>query len=103
MTCTSADDAERLLAVWAEDAAFMTQQPAFIATQPHCGIPGNAAFVNVVAWESAGVLRVVVSFPELRANAARYPDGAVSNPHLFEKVASPGSASCRCKSCWQSP
>ena len=35
-------DADRLLAVWAEDAAFMKQQPGFISTQLHRGIAGSS-------------------------------------------------------------
>ena len=84
------EDAERLLAVWAEDAAFMKQQPGFIATQLHRGIAGSTTFVNVAVWESAGALRAAFSSPEFRAHAARYPDSTVTKPHLFEKVAVPG-------------
>ena len=84
------DDAERLLAVWAEDAAFMKRQPGFISTQLHRGIAGSATFVNVAVWESARALREAFSSPAFRAHAARYPDSAVTKPHLFEKVAVPG-------------
>ena len=35
------EDVERFLEIWAEDAAFMKQQPGFIATQLHLArIPG---------------------------------------------------------------
>ena len=50
------EDAERLLAVWAEDATFMKQQPGFISTQLHRGIAGSWTFVNVAVWESAAAL-----------------------------------------------
>jgi Antibiotic biosynthesis monooxygenase len=36
-----AEDADRLLEVWAEDAAYMKQQPGFISTQLHRGIAGS--------------------------------------------------------------
>ncbi len=45
------EDAERLLAVWAEDAAFMKHQPGFIATQLHRGIAGSTASRR---WRSRG-------------------------------------------------
>src|SRR5918997_1377071 len=78
------EDAERLLAVWAEDAAFMKQQPGFISTQLHRGIARSTTFVNVAVWESAGALRAAFSSPDFRAHAARYPASAVTKPHLFE-------------------
>ncbi len=84
------EEAERFLAVWAEDAAFMKRQPGFIATQLHRGIAGSGTFVNVAVWESAQALRAAFVSPEFRAHAARYPDSAVATPHLFEKVAVPG-------------
>ena len=84
------EDAERLLAVWAEDAAFMKQQPGFISTQLHRGIAGSTTFVNVAVWESAAALGAAFSSPEFQAHTARYPDSAVTQPHLFQKVAVPG-------------
>ena len=84
------EDADRLLAVWAEDAAFMKRQPGFISTQLHRGIAGSTTFVNVAVWESAQALQAAFASPAFRAHAARYPDSAVTNPHLFEKVAVPG-------------
>ena len=84
------EDADRLLAVWAEDAAFMKRQPGFISTQLHRGIAGSTTFVNVAVWESAEALRAAFSSPEFQAHAAHYPDSAVTKPHLFEKVAVPG-------------
>ncbi len=83
------EEADRLLAVWAEDAAFMKRQPGFISTQLHRGIAGSTAFVNVAVWESAAALRAAFFSPEFRAHVARYPDGTTS-PHLFEKVAVAG-------------
>jgi len=37
-------DAGLLLEVWADDAAFMKQQPGFIATQLHRGTAGSTTF-----------------------------------------------------------
>jgi heme-degrading monooxygenase HmoA len=84
------EDVDRFLAVWAEDAAFMKQQPGFISTQLHRGIGGSTTFVNVAVWESAQALRAAFTSPEFQAHVAHYPDSAVTHPHLFEKVAVPG-------------
>jgi quinol monooxygenase YgiN len=84
------EDVDRLLAVWAEDAAFMKQQPGFISTQLHRGIAGSTTFVNVAVWESAAALGAAFSSPEFQAHVAHYPDSAVTQPHLFQKVAVPG-------------
>ncbi len=83
-------DADRLLAVWAEDAAFMKRQPGFISTQLHRGIAGSTVLVNVAVWESAEALRAAFFSPEFQAHVGRYPDSTVTQPHLFEKVAVPG-------------
>ena len=85
-----AEDADRLLEVWAEDAAFMKRQPGFISTQLHRGIAGSTTFVNVAVWESAAALRAAFMSPEFQAHVAHYPDSAVTQPHLFHKVAVPG-------------
>jgi len=86
----ASEDAGRLLAVWAEDAAFMKQQPGFISTQLHRGIAGSSTFVNVAVWESTAALGAAFSSPEFQAQVAHYPDSAVAQPHLFQKVAVPG-------------
>jgi heme-degrading monooxygenase HmoA len=83
-------DVEGLLAAWADDAAFMKQQPGYISTQLHRGIAGSTTFVNVAVWESAKSLGEAFRSPEFQARIARYPDSAVVAPHVFEKVAVPG-------------
>jgi heme-degrading monooxygenase HmoA len=84
------EDAERLLDVWADDAAFMKRQPGFIATQLHRGTAGSSTFVNVAEWESARALGKAFRSPEFQARIARYPDSAVSSPHVFERIGVPG-------------
>jgi heme-degrading monooxygenase HmoA len=84
------EDADLLVEVWAEDAAFMKAQPGFISTQLHRGIAGSSAFVNVAVWESAKALGAAFTSPEFQQRAARYPDSTVAEPHVFEKVAVPG-------------
>ena len=84
------DDADRLLAVWAEDAAFMKRQPGFISTQLHRGTAGSTTFANVAVWESSAALGTAFRSPGFQERAARYPESAVAAPHVFEKVAVPG-------------
>jgi len=83
-------DVGRFLEVWADDAAFMKQQPGFISTQLHQGTAGSTTFINVAVWESAGALGRAFGSPEFQARAARYPDSTVAAPHVFTKVAVPG-------------
>jgi heme-degrading monooxygenase HmoA len=73
-------DAARFLEVWADDAAFMKQQPGFISTQLHRGIAGSTTLINVAAWGSARALGVAFRSAEFQARAAPYPDGTVA-PH----------------------
>ncbi len=84
------EDAERLLEVWADDAAYMKQQPGFISTQLHRGTAGSSTFMNVAVWESASALGAAFGSPEFRERAARYPESTVAAPHVFKKVAVPG-------------
>jgi heme-degrading monooxygenase HmoA len=84
------EDAERLVEVWADDAAFMKQQPGFVSTQLHRGTAGSGTFVNVAEWESARALGTAFRSPEFQSRVARYPDSVVASPHVFERVAVPG-------------
>jgi heme-degrading monooxygenase HmoA len=84
------EDVERFLAVWADDASFMKNQPGFISTQLHRGTAGSTTFMNVAVWESAKALGEAFRSSEFQARAARYPQSAVAAPHIFEKVAVPG-------------
>lgn len=83
----AAEDVGRFLETWADDAAFMKQQPGYISTQLHRGIAGSTTFVNIAVWESAKALGAAFRSPEFRARAGRYPNGAVAAPHVFQKVA----------------
>jgi heme-degrading monooxygenase HmoA len=84
------EDVEAFLEVWADDAAFMKQQPGFISTQLHRGTAGSCTFMNVAVWESSTALGEAFRSPEFQNRAARYPESAVAAPHVFEKVAVPG-------------
>jgi len=85
-----ADEVERFVDVWSEDAAFMKRQPGFISTQLHRGVAGSTTFVNVATWESALALGAALASPEFQAQTARYPDGTHAAPHVFERLAVPG-------------
>jgi heme-degrading monooxygenase HmoA len=80
------DEAEALLEVWADDAAFMQSQLGFISAQLHRGVAGSSAFVNIAEWESARALGEAFRSPEFQRRVARYPESTVISPHLFEKV-----------------
>ena len=84
------EDTERFLRVWADDAAYMKQQPGCISAQLHRGIAGSTTFINVAVWESAAALGRAFGSPEFQARAARYPESTVASPHVFTKVAVPG-------------
>jgi heme-degrading monooxygenase HmoA len=84
------EDARRLLEAWAEDAAYMKQQPGFISTQLHRGTAGSTTFVNVALWESTRALGAAFSSPEFQRGIERYPESTVATPHVFERVAVPG-------------
>lgn len=84
------EDAEQFLQVWADDAAYMKQQPGFLSTQLHRGTAGSTTYINVAVWESARALGQAFRSPEFQARAARYPDSTVAAPHVFTKVAVPG-------------
>jgi len=84
------EETGRFLEAWADDAAFMKQQPGFISTQLHQGTAGSTTLINVAVWESARALGRAYSSPEFQARVARYPDSAVAAPHVFTKVAVPG-------------
>jgi heme-degrading monooxygenase HmoA len=81
---------ERLLEVWADDAAFMKQQPGFISTQLHRGIGGSSVFVNYAVWESVEHFKRAFTNPEFQAKMQDYPPSAAASPHLVKKVAVPG-------------
>jgi len=83
-------DTGRFLEVWADDAAFMKQQPGFISTQLHRGTAGSTTYVNIAVWESAQSLHRAFTTPQFQALLARYPDTSTAAPHLFTKVAVPG-------------
>ena len=86
----ASEECAALISAWADDAAYMKQQPGFITTQLHRGIAGSCVFLNYAVWESVDAFRTAFAQPEFRGRLAHYPASAVASPHLFEKVAVPG-------------
>jgi len=82
--------AEDFLKIWAEDAAFMKSQPGFVSTQLNRGLGGSQLFVNLAVWESSAALLAAFTNPQFQQAAAKYPDGIVTYPNAFKKVAVEG-------------
>ena len=83
-------DADRLVAAWAADAAFMKRQPGYVSTQLHRGLAGSGVFLNYAVWETAALFRAAFSNPEFQAQLAHYPESVTVSPHLFRRVAVSG-------------
>ncbi|UWQ48467.1 antibiotic biosynthesis monooxygenase [Leisingera caerulea] len=80
-------DEQALLEAWAHDADFMKSQPGYISTQMHKGIAGSATYVNYAVWQDVQSFRAAFMNPEFQSRIARYPESAVTRPHLFKKLA----------------
>lgn len=77
---------------WAAESEKFKQQPGFILTQLHKGIGGSGTFINYAVWESVEHFKRAVNKvmnPQDRMSA--YPPSTVASPHLFKKMAIPGS------------
>ncbi|MGW5107773.1 antibiotic biosynthesis monooxygenase family protein [Nocardia sp. NPDC004123] len=85
-----AELADDFLKIWAADASFMKSQPGFVSTQMNRGIGGSQLFANVAVWESSAALLAALSNPEFQQGAAKYPDGIVTYPTAFQKIAVEG-------------
>lgn len=82
-------DYPALLAAWAQDAAWMKQQPGFISTQLHRGIAGSTVLMNYAVWESVAHFRAAFDNPEFKQAMERYPSSTVASPHLFTRISVP--------------
>jgi heme-degrading monooxygenase HmoA len=82
-------DVDALLASWEHDANWMKCQPGYISTQLHRAIGGSAMFFNYAVWESVAHFRAAFTHPEFRSALDAYPSSAVTQPHLFARVAVP--------------
>ena len=84
------EDVEQFLDVWADDAAYMKQQPGFISSQLHRAIGESPTYLNYAVWESTADYRAAFTHPEFRAKLSAHPSSVVASPHLFQTVAVPG-------------
>lgn len=83
------EDVDQFLKAWAEEAAWMKQQPGSISVQLYRGIGGSGVFVNYAVWESIEDFKQAFSNPEFQSKLGHYPSEATASPHLFQKVAVP--------------
>lgn len=81
---------DKFLELWRVTAEYMKNCPGHITTQLHRGIGGSNALVNVAVWESTDALLHAHANPEFREKIKDYPDGTVSCPHIYQKVAVEG-------------
>ena len=81
---------DEVLAAWKLDAEYFKSKPGYISTQLHRGTGGSRALVNIAVWESTEQLFAASATPEFAEARARYPDGTVAYPHVYETVAVDG-------------
>jgi heme-degrading monooxygenase HmoA len=79
-------DVPALLEAWAQDAAWMKQQPGYISTQLHQGIAGSTVLMNYAIWESVAHFRAAFNHPDFKKALEQYPSSAVASPHLFTRL-----------------
>jgi quinol monooxygenase YgiN len=77
---------DQVLAAWKHDAEYMTSKAGFITAQLYRGIGGSRLITNIAVWESTQHLAAAFGTPEFAGHMARYPDGTVAYPHLYEKA-----------------
>jgi len=83
------EEVDQLLQAWAEDAAWMKQQPGYISAQLHRGIGGSGVFINCAVWESVADFKRAFSNPEFQSKLSHYPSDTLASLHLFQKIAVP--------------
>jgi heme-degrading monooxygenase HmoA len=84
-------DERTFLQAWHGDADFMKRQRGFISTQLHRAIGESPAYLNYAVWESTADFNAAFAHPGFKAKLAAWPSSAVASPHLFQKVAVPGT------------
>jgi quinol monooxygenase YgiN len=85
----NAEDVDKFLKAWTDDATIFKQQPGFISTQLHRGISGSGTFINYAVWESVAAYKKATSNVGIQTRLSNYPASTVASPHLFEKLAVP--------------
>jgi heme-degrading monooxygenase HmoA len=81
---------DEVLAAWTHDAEYMKSKPGFISAQLYRGIADSRVITNIAVWESAEHLSAAFGTPEFAQHMARYPEGTVAYPHLYQKAAVKG-------------
>jgi quinol monooxygenase YgiN len=84
------EDVQALLDAWKEDSEYFRSQHGLISVQLHRGVAGSCTFMNYAVWEDIASFRAAFTNPAFQSRLVRYPDSAVSSPHLFSKVAVKG-------------
>jgi len=69
-------DTERFLQAWADDAAFMKQQPGFISTQLHRGTAGSTTFWQSPRTVETSVVVILRGVADLLVPAGRAGQGS---------------------------
>ncbi len=82
-----AEDQEALVAAWKVDALWMKRQPGYISTQLHKAVGESCMYLNYAIWDSVADFRAAFANPEFQNALSHYPSSAVTEPHLFEKIA----------------
>lgn len=81
---------ESFLALWREQAAFMSKQPGFRSFRLHRALSPDSRFqlVNVAEWESADALHAATAREWFRASASRTVDefGEIAHPGVYRVV-----------------
>jgi heme-degrading monooxygenase HmoA len=76
-----AEDGDRFMSVWTENAAIMKAQPGLMSTQLHRGIARSGTFLNYAVWDTVSACRSAFANPEFRErlNPSRTPLAPTSN------------------------
>ena len=82
--------ADEFLVAWRDAALFMKSSPGFIWSQLRQGTADSQLVVNTSAWESTAALARAHADPRFRETASRFPEGIITYPHIFEKIAVEG-------------
>ena len=87
----SVDEADipAVLEAWTADATFLKGQPGSINTQLHQAIGGSNLFFNYAVWETVELFASAFNHPDFQNTLGKYPNSAVSSPHLFKRLTVP--------------
>ena len=75
---------------WSADVALLKRQPCVILAQLHSGRAGCGALLNYALWKLVSHRNAGLASPELKAQCAKWPDGAKASSYLFRPIAVSG-------------